>query len=216
MNGQGDLTPMTQAVLVFFAYVVGTIPLAAIVVRLVAGSKKWPETELGWDAIEVTRAFGLWPAGIVVMALTFLRGGVIAYFLSPVGVHVWASALGWELHVVPAGLCWMGAFALLMGECFTPFRAFKGGRGIEGLLGVLTALSPWAALASVAGFGLAYLKTTTAELASLTGLMVATVVHLVLIRKGTPEWVGILILGLIFFRHHLDLDRLLQRRSRAE
>jgi glycerol-3-phosphate acyltransferase PlsY len=213
VSTNGEFSMGTQVLMVVLAFLLAMLPVTLLVAQLFRPEGTALPTTKKWDAIEVGRSFGYWPAGFLAFVLEALRAAGTIFLLTPMGLRLWAPAVGWDVETTDMGMAWVGAFALLMGHCFNPFLRFQGGRGIAAIFGAFAVLSPFAALAAFGGASLCALKTRKAELSSLVGLMSAGLVHLVVIRKGTPEWIGILLLLFVAYRHHRDVDRLLQARE---
>lgn len=209
----GELTLVTQLLLVFLVLLLAILPVTLLVARIFRPEGVPLPTSRRWDAIEIGRSFGYWPAGFLALALEAGRAAGAVFFLTPTGLSLWTSAVGWEPHTDDMGMAWVAAAALLLGHSFSPFLRFQGGRAIGALLGSLAILSPYAAIAALGGGALCALKTRRAELSSLVGLMSAGLVHLVLIRKGTPDWIGIFLFLFVAYRHRRDVDHLLSARE---
>ena len=123
---------MRLAGLLILTYLIGSINFAIIVLRLLG--KEDPRTQFSGNAgtTNVYRQAG-WGWAAVVLLLDM--GRAISF-----------SALA--LHLLPFTLVpWIG-FALIVGNRFPCFHAFKGGKGVAAYLGFTLLISPWAAALS--------------------------------------------------------------------
>ncbi len=215
LDSAGALTLPTQLLLVFFLLVIGFLSVSRVVVQL--SRKGGTAAYLGhyWDAIEVGRVLGIWPAGFSAFVGDACVAAAAVFFLTPSGQHLWTPVLGWDLLQADRGVAWIGAFALLAGHCFDPFFGFRGGRGTAPLLGCFAILSPFAALGAVCGSAICAVRCRDAELASLVGFLTAGIIHLIVIQKGTPDWIGLVLLLFIAYRHRADVARILDSRKEA-
>jgi glycerol-3-phosphate acyltransferase PlsY len=215
LDAQGTLTIPTQLLLVSLLLFVGFVPITLLVVHLFRTEGVTSAGSQRWDVIEISRCMGFWPAGFLAFMGEAGKAAGAVFLLTPAGLRLWLPTVGWDLQQADMGMAWVGGAMLLLGHCFNPIMRFQGGRGISCLAGCLVVLSPFAALAAALGAALCAMKTRQAELSSLCGLMAAAMVHLVVIQKGTPEWIGVLMLLFVAYRHRADLDRLLDARERT-
>ena len=79
--------------------------------------------------------------------------------------------------------------------------------------GALLLLSSWASLVGALAFVLCFLMTRTGSLSSITGLVVAMAVHLVVYPVGAHLWPGVALIFVILLRHGANLDALLENRE---
>lgn len=161
---------MTTWLLCALSYLLGGIPFALVVVRLLKGVDVRTIGSGNVGATNASRAF-TGKARVAVFALIyvldFAKGFVPAY-----GFPRWfdTSGLGVAAPVV------LGACAIL-GHVLTPFLNFKGGKGVATSCGVIAALDGVALIVGLAVFGLVFAATKRVFVGSLAlGLTLPIVV----------------------------------------
>jgi glycerol-3-phosphate acyltransferase PlsY len=129
---------------VFVAYLLGSIPSAYLVGRLMKGLDIREAGDGRLGAAATYRRVGL--AGSIIVGLTDLTKGAAAVFLAQgLGLPLWAVLL--------AGL------AVVVGHNWSVFLRFKGGKGALTIYGVLASLMFWQLLIALALGGIFYLIT---------------------------------------------------------
>jgi glycerol-3-phosphate acyltransferase PlsY len=195
------VTPLL-GVHIAISYLCGSIPFGLFIVRLVAKKDVREVGSGNIGATNVARAAGR-TAAVVTMLLDALKG------LVPVLIAVH--------HSVKLGSAWAGplcAVAAVVGHCFPVWLLFRGGKGVATGFGVTLALSPWAALAGGATWGLVYKVFKISSLGSLLGVLVALIVGFL---TGVPRealWGMGAVSLVIVLRHKANLERLLARQER--
>ncbi len=122
---------IAELVIVAGAYLLGSIPSAYIVVRLIKGADIRRTGSGNVGATNTVRAAG-WSAGVAVAVMDVAKGVV------PVLVMV-----RWNPEAR-----WLGAAAVaaVVGHCFPVWLRFRGGKGVATALGAFATLAPWAVL----------------------------------------------------------------------
>ena len=198
------LSAAISAGLILLSYLLGSIPFAVVVSRLMG--------------LQDPRSFGSGNPG----ATNVLRSGSKkAAVLTLVG----DAAKGWlavmvEAYVsrefsLPVEVLAACAVAAFLGHVYSLFLKFKGGKGVATALGVLLALEPWLALA-VAGSWL--LIAYVSRYSSLASLVSATLAPLYYLIGGKTVWplqpsiafAIVIIAGMLLYRHQQNITRLLQ------
>src|SRR5690606_31896237 len=191
-----------SAVLIVLAYVLGSIPFAVVVSRLMG--------------LKDPRSFGSGNPG----ATNVLRTGnkkAAAFTL------LGDAAKGWPAVVIAANVCARFEFsvavvatcavAAFLGHVYSFFLKFKGGKGVATALGVLLALEPWLALAVVVTWlFIAY----ASRYSSLASIVAATLAPLYYIMGGKTLWplypsvaIAIVIIAVVVLhRHKQNISRL--------
>jgi glycerol-3-phosphate acyltransferase PlsY len=125
------------AVLVIFAYLLGSISFAVLLVRVTTGRDIRAEGSGNAGATNVLRSHGKKLALLV--ALLDVAKGVAAVLLVRLVTSDprWAAAAG---------------FAAILGHVFPVFYGFRGGKGVATAVGAFLPLSPLAVLVSLALF----------------------------------------------------------------
>jgi glycerol-3-phosphate acyltransferase PlsY len=180
-------------VLVPLAYLLGTLPSAAIVARR-AGRDVTNEGSGNPGASNVTRLLG-WKAGALVLALDMGKGALAAGVGLALDGHRGAYILG---------------VAAVLGHVFPVTRRFKGGKGVATAGGVLVVLFPFAiAILAVVWFAIARgLK--KASIASVTCAVLFPII--VVVRGGSALDIAVTsgLAAIVVVRHFANLRRLVQ------
>jgi glycerol-3-phosphate acyltransferase PlsY len=191
-------------VLVLAAYLVGSIPFAVVVSRIMG--------------LADPRSFGSGNPG----ATNVLRtGNKTAAALTLLGdaAKGWVAVLAAQeaaryagLPVAVVALC---AIAVFLGHLFPVFLNFKGGKGVATALGVLLGINPWLALATAATW---LIMAYVTRYSSLSAIIAAIFAPLYYLLGGNVAWprvpslaLAIVILSVILlFRHKANISRLLK------
>ncbi len=187
------------ALLVLGGYLAGSIPFGYVLGRLVLGVdvRKVGSGNIG--GTNVARAGGK-ALGVTVIVLDALKAIV------PILVARWllGDAPHAELLVVAVAL------AAFVGHLFPVWLAFQGGKGVATALGIFAVLAPWAALAGVAVYLLAYGATRISSVGSLAGTVACATTTFLLNGPARPaSWAGVALAALIFLRHRENIRRIL-------
>jgi len=147
-------TAAASAVLVFVAYLLGSIPFGLMLANLLGGKDVREHGSGNIGATNVSRVAGPL-AGVLTLACDTLKG---------------AAAVSLAGHFTGRSALWMvlAGSAALVGHCFPVWLAFKGGKGVATALGVFVLLCPLAALAGSALFLLVFVFWRYVSLASIT------------------------------------------------
>ena len=155
-----------------------------------------------------------WPTGFIVLILDALKGAIAIAVATSVGSQYITSlfdsppvALGTPSNLL---MLWSAGLFAVVGHCYSPWTHFKGGKGVATAFGALLILSPPAACAGLIGFLLTFYYKRIPSLSSITGLILASVVYLVLNPMGVHLWVGAGLVFLILARHEENIDALLE------
>lgn len=186
------------------AFLLGAIPFALVVVRLLAGVdlRKVGSGNLG--ATNASRAFGR-------------RGGLAVFVL----IYALDAAKGFApTNFGPEVMLWdpedslrrvlLGASAVL-GHCYSPFLGFRGGKGVATVTGVFMALDPVALAIAVGVFLVVRVLTGQVFLGSLT-LGVALALSVILkdpsgafSDKLPVTCLAIFMAGFLFYTHRKNI-----------
>lgn len=116
------------------SYLIGSIPFAFIIAKLVKGIDIRYAGEGNVGARNVLHTIGK-PYGIIVGFLDFLKGAIVAYLCL---LYDFSFPM-----IVTAG------FGVVIGHDFTIFLKFKGGKGMASAIGFLFILFPLPTIASL-------------------------------------------------------------------
>ncbi len=186
---------MSLFVWMLAAYLVGSIPAAYVIPRLVAGVdiRKFGSGNLG--ATNVYRLLG-WKFAVPVALFDVAKGAA----------PVLAARSLLPQHWMPLTV----GLAGILGHVFSIFLGFRGGKGVATSAGVLLGLAPKAVGASVAMWGIVLALWGYMSLAS----MIGTASFAIWMRIFFPEmcftfWVGVFLTAFIVFTHRTNIRRLL-------
>ena len=190
-----------NAALVLMAYLIGSIPFAVIVSRLLGLQDPRSYGSGNPGATNVLRS-GSKPAA----ALTLLGDAAKGWF-----------AL-WLAQALAPGLSWttyaLVALAVFLGHLYPVFLRFKGGKGVATALGVLAAIQPWLAVATVATWVIVALFSRYSSLAALAAAFFAPLYYVfgsgVAWKAQAPVTLAIAVMSvLLYYRHRANIRRLL-------
>ncbi len=183
-----------ELLLVAGAYVLGSVPSALFVVRLIAGRDVRDEGSGNVGATNALRVGGP-AAGVLVTVLDVAKGAL------PV----------WAMTVLNPASAWLAAamLAAILGHCFPVWLRFRGGKGVATGFGALLVLSPVTALADLAVWLAALVAWRRVSLASLVA-SAAMPVLLVLVDRPHPLILAAVSMAaiLIILRHHSNIRHL--------
>jgi len=189
------------AALVALAYLIGSIPFAVVVSKLMG--------------LQDPRSYGSKNPG----ATNVLRtGNKAAAALTLLGDAAKGWFALWLAQTLAPGLSWTGfalvALAVFLGHLYPVFLGFKGGKGVATALGILLAVNPWLALATVATWVIIAVFSRYSSLAALVAAFFAPVYYLfgsgVAWYAQAPVGVALAaITVLLFYRHRANIARLL-------
>ncbi|MCD0504847.1 glycerol-3-phosphate 1-O-acyltransferase PlsY [Bordetella petrii] len=190
-----------SAALVALAYLIGSIPFAVVVSKLMG--------------LKDPRSYGSKNPG----ATNVLRtGNKAAAALTLLGDAAKGWFALWLAQALAPGLSWnvyaLAALAVFLGHLYPVFLGFKGGKGVATALGILLAIDPWLALATVATWVIIAVFSRYSSLAALVAAFFAPVYYLfgsgVAWYAQAPVAVALAIIGvLLFYRHRANISRLL-------
>lgn len=118
------------------------------------------------------------------------------------------AAAGWFWSGDPAALAAAG-FGAILGHCFTPWLAFRGGKGVATMLGTFLMLAPGAVLPVVAVFVVVAGLSKMVSLASLLGALTLPVAAWALGAAPPVVAAAAATTALVFYRHRTNVGRIL-------
>jgi len=190
-----------SAALVALAYLIGSIPFAVVVSKLMG--------------LQDPRSYGSKNPG----ATNVLRtGNKAAAALTLLGDAAKGWFALWLAQLLAPGLSWtvfaLVALAVFLGHLYPIFLGFKGGKGVATALGVLLAVHPALALATAATWVIIAVFSRYSSLAALVAAFFAPVYYLfgsgVAWYAQGPVGVALAIIALLlFYRHRANIARLL-------
>jgi glycerol-3-phosphate acyltransferase PlsY len=191
---------LVGALLVAAGYLAGSIPFGVVLGRLVLGVDVRTVGSGNIGATNVARAGGK-KMGVLVLVLDAAKA------IAPILV---ARRL---LAGTPHAEAWStaAAVAAFVGHLFPVWLGFKGGKGVATGLGIFAVLAPWAALAGLVGYAVAYGLTRISSVGSLTGTALCAAGAFATYGPRHPvSWAGLAIALLIVLRHRENIRRLVR------
>ena len=187
--------------LVIGGYLAGSIPFGYLVGRLVLGVDVRQVGSGNIGGTNVARAGGK-KLGILVIVLDALKA--IVPVLVARRLSGGAPSPYTDLLVVAV------AVAAFVGHLFPVWLGFKGGKGVATALGIFAVLAPWAAVAGIVVYAIAYGATHVSSVGSLSGTVACATVTFLLNGPDHPvSWAGVALAALIFLRHRENIRRIL-------
>jgi glycerol-3-phosphate acyltransferase PlsY len=180
-------------------YLAGSIPFGYLLARLVLGVDVRTVGSGNIGGTNVARAGGK-GLGVTVIVLDAAK--------AIVPILVARRLLG----ETPRGELWVVvvAVAAFVGHLFPVWLGFKGGKGVATGLGIFVVLAPWAALAGLVAFAIAYGTTRISSVGSLAGTAAASAGTFAIHGPRSPiPWAGLALALLIVVRHRENIRRLL-------
>lgn len=194
-------SPYFAAALVVLAYLIGSIPFAVVVSRLMGLQDPRSYGSKNPGATNVLRS-----GSKAAAALTLLGDAAKGWFALWLSRHLSAD-LSWPIYAA-------AALAVFLGHLYPISLGFKGGKGVATALGVLLAIQPLLAL-MVALTWLA--MAVVFRYSSLAALIAAVCTPLYYLLGSRLGWVAhppvttalVVIAALLIYRHRANIQRLL-------
>lgn len=184
-----------ELALVVAAYVLGSLPTAYLVVRLVTGGDVRNSGSGNVGATNALRSAG-WKAGVVVTIVDILKGAIPVWLISRYNPESgWAAA---------------AMLAAVVGHCFPVWLKFRGGKGVATGFGAFLVIAPLSALAALALWAVVLVISRWVALAS---MVASASFPLVLKLIDRPDMVTLIAVSaaavLIILRHSSNIRRML-------
>lgn len=196
--------PLLGALLVLVGYLCGSIPWGVVLGRLVLGVDVRTVGSGNIGATNVARAGGK-KLGVAVLLLDAAKA-IAPILLSRALLGEAPGAEVWVLAV---------AVAAFLGHLYPVWLRFRGGKGVATALGIFAVLAPWAALAGVAAYAVAYIATRISSVGSLAGSVVCVAGAFVTHGGRDPaSWAALAIGAIVVLRHRENIRRLLRGEER--
>ena len=178
------------------AFLIGSIPFGIIVGRMFFGSDLRQAGSGNIGAANALRSYGTW-GGLAVLGLDALKG--FAPTMLAFRFDDWLPA-----HAAAPALAALGA---VLGHCFSPWLAFKGGKGVATWLGALFALS-WIGGVAFVVVWLIVLPTRFASLGSIVASIASVFFVWYFARDLTETLAASLVALVILWKHRENVARL--------
>jgi len=187
------------------SYLIGAIPMAIIVGRVVGGIDIRTAGSGNAGATNVYRLFGMKPY-LVVLAFDMFKGWAAVALVAPMGAGVMTG----ERTAIYCGV------AAVAGHVWTVFAGFRGGKGVATAGGAMMGLAPLVAVAAVGVYLAVTLATQYVALGSMAAAACSPLLVYLLV-PAAPAELYLLCLGLaafIIFTHRVNIRRLLAGEER--
>lgn len=194
--------------LVAAGYLSGSIPFGFVLTKLLLGVDVRTVGSGNIGGTNVARAGGK-KLGIAVVVLDAAKAIVPILVARAVLGGPFASVDGGPSRDLEA---WVVAVAIaaFVGHVFPVWLRFRGGKGVATAFGIFVVLAPWAALAGIVAYGVAYVATRLSSVGSLAGTAVTAATAFALYGPQRPvSWAGLVLALLIVLRHKDNIRRLL-------
>ena len=175
-----------------FGYLLGSIPFGMVMAKTFGLGNLRDVGSGNIGATNVLRT-GSKKAAILTLLFDMLKG-TIAVLIAAYWGHMTAAVAGF------------GAF---LGHCFPIWLKFKGGKGVATFLGVFLALH-WPTFLVMCATWL--LVAFVSKISSLSALIAAAAAPVILAAFGANAyvWVAVLMVVLLWWRHHENIARLIK------
>jgi acyl phosphate:glycerol-3-phosphate acyltransferase len=195
---------MQEILLIFIAYLIGSIPTAVLVSKYFFGIDIRDYGSGNSGATNTFRVLGKrW--GTFVMVVDVLKG-VLASFLYLLLPYYLTNE--WDRTNLMIGL----GLAAVVGHIFPVWANFKGGKGVATLLGMVVAIQPLVALCVLGVFLLVLYLTRFVSLSSILASMAFPLFILIIFNEPEPLYrvFAIAVALLVILTHQKNISRLIQ------
>jgi len=195
---------LTIGLLVLACYLLGSIPVGYLLVRLFRNQDIRAVGSGNIGATNVMRSGGK-GLGAATFALDVIKGATAVALAALI-----APQLVTALH--PREVEALAAVVAVLGHMFPVWLRFRGGKGVATGFGVFLVAAPWAALSSIGLFILVLMLTRYVSLASILGAGSFPVLAYFLVHGDRPPFfiaAQIIVASLIILKHHANIRRLL-------
>jgi glycerol-3-phosphate acyltransferase PlsY len=189
---------MITVILIFVAYLLGSIPFAIVASRLFKLPDPRSYGSQNPGATNVLRTGKKWAAVVTLLGDT--GKGWIAIILAKYLGGFWG--LGSEMI---AGV----ALAVFAGHLFPVFLDFKGGKGVATSAGILLGLSPWLGVLTILTWITIALISRISSLSALVSALLAPFYAYFLLGEGVLVVTVLVISLLLIVRHRSNIANLI-------
>ena len=181
--------------LVLCAYLLGSLPTALLVVRLMTGEDVRRKGSGNVGATNALRAAG-WKAGVAVTLIDVAKGVLAVWLIQRYNPESsWVSA---------------AMLAVVVGHCYPVWLKFRGGKGVAAGFGAFLVIEPISALAILVVW---FLVLAISRWVALASMVASAVFPLALKLIGEPDMVTLISVSaaavLIIFRHSSNIRKML-------
>ena len=191
------------------AYLLGSIPTSVWLGRALKGIDLREHGSGNAGATNAFRVLGK-PIGSAVLLLDMLKG-YLAVSLALLQAEIAPGSEAWMILKIGLGL------VAVLGHIFPLFAGFRGGKGVATITGVALAIHPFAALAAMGIYLLAFLITRISALGSLTAVLTYPI-WIILIFKSeflTVRIFSLVVVVLVLITHRSNILRLARGQEKS-
>ncbi len=196
-GAMSDIESIAGGLLIGFAF--GSVPFGYLLVRFTTGADVRETGSGNIGATNVLRALGV-KGGVVTLLLDMAKGAAGVYAAAYVGVVV--------LGIEQPGWAASGALGAVLGHCYTPWLALRGGKGAATLIGAFGLLVP---VATAVGAGVLVLTAVVSRMMSLASLLGSLTLPVAAWWIGSPGYTvaaASLAAVVIVWRHRANIGRI--------
>lgn len=197
---------MNLAFYLIFAYLIGAVPTAILLGRLIWKTDVRKHGSCNPGATNAWRVLG-WKAGIPVLLLDLGKGALAAGIipLLPLG----------QVPVDPATLAVLCGLVAVLGHVLPVYLRFRGGKGVATAAGMLLVIAPVPVGIAVGVFGLALMALGMVSLGSLLGAWTIPICVLVLPANVQQRPAALVVLSFVLalfitLTHRTNIARILR------
>jgi glycerol-3-phosphate acyltransferase PlsY len=184
-----------ELILVLLAYLLGSLPTALVLVRLMTGEDVRRKGSGNIGGTNALRAAG-WKAGVAVTLIDIGKGA-----LAVVLMQRYNPESGW----VAAAM-----LAVVVGHCYPVWLKFRGGKGVAAGFGAFVVIAPLSALAALVVWFLVLVVSRWVALASMVASAVFPLALKLIERPGMVILISVSAAAvLIILRHSTNIRKML-------
>ena len=196
-----------NAVILFAAYLLGSIPNAVWIGRLFFKTDVRNHGSKNAGSTNTIRVLG-YKAGIPVLLLDILKGflAVKMIYLTFYYIPATGDYINFQLLL---------GLAVIIGHIFPVFANFRGGKGVATLIGVILAIDPVSMLICIGVFMITLIITKYVSLSSMIAGLSFPVLVIVVFNTTTSSLVifSLIVFVLLLFTHQKNIERLVRNQE---
>lgn len=198
---------LTFFLIIFLSYLIGSIPTAIIVSRIVMKDDIRNHGSRNAGATNVYRVMG-WKAALVVVLVDVAKGTAATLWISKIG----AGSVPIEHGLVQI----LAGSAAIAGHVWTVFAGFRGGKGVGTAFGVFLGLAPIPVTITFLVWLILVFRTRIVSVSSLAAAVVfpaTLIIQKIFFKPDIPQsliFMSLFLGALIVFTHRANIQRLLK------
>lgn len=190
---------MRLIIMLAVAYLVGSIPTAYLMGRLLRGIDIRRHGSGNVGATNVMRVLGA-PAGIATLSIDLIKGLLVVAYAAPALYPGGTPSPVWQIAA---------CIAVVVGHNWMLFLRFTGGKGVATAAGAFLALSPLSTISAVAVWGVVVALTRYVSLGSILA-GIALPVFMLLYRQPVAYcWFAGVLTAVLVIKHRSNIKRLI-------